>query len=131
MMNEENRDLKIDAGVGPDKQPGPSGAHRSKRLRLWVNWALALLTVLGAAVVMLYSLGAVMSTAACSDKQCPHLGPKGISFGVMYYGAPVLAALTIIVSFFTARRRWGIVVPVFALALLVTDIIILTVTVAQ
>jgi uncharacterized BrkB/YihY/UPF0761 family membrane protein len=131
-MNEENRDLKIDAGVGPDKLSVPSaGPRRSKRLRLWVNWALALLTVLGAAVVMLYSLGAVMSTAACSEKQCPHLGPKGISFDVLFYGAPVLAALTIIVSFFTAQHRWGIVVPVLALALLGTDITILAVTVAQ
>jgi hypothetical protein len=131
-MNEENRDLKIDAGVDPDKLSAPSsGPHRSKRPRLWVNWALALLTVLGAAVVMLYSLGAVMSTAACSEKQCPHLGPNGISFDVLFYGAPVVAALTIIVSFFTAQRRWGIVVPVLALALLGTDITILAVTVAQ
>jgi hypothetical protein len=131
-MNEEDRDLKIDAGVDSDEQPAPSGGpHRSKRLRLWVNWALALLTVLGAAVVMLYSLGAVMSTAACSEKQCPHLGPNGISFDALFYGAPIVAALAIVVSFFTAPRRWGIVVPVFALALLVTDITILAVTVAQ
>ena len=54
----------------------------------------------------------------------------GISFDVLFYGAPAVAALTVIVSFFTARRRWGIVVPVFALALLVTDITILAVTVA-
>ena len=131
VMNEENRDLKIDAGVGPDKQPAPSGAHRGKRLRLWVNWALALLTVLGAAVVVIYWVGAVMSTAACSEKPCQHLGLNGISPDVLLYGAPVVAALTVIVSFFTARRRWGIVVPVFALALLVTDITILAVTVAQ
>jgi hypothetical protein len=131
-MNEENRGLKIDTGVDPDQQPAPTGdEHRSKRLRLWVNWALALLTVLGAAAVMLFALGAVMSTAACSEKQCPHLGPNGISFDVLFYGAPVVAALTIVVSFFTAQRRWGIVVPIFALALLVADITILAVTVAQ
>jgi hypothetical protein len=48
----------IDGGVGPDKQPAPSGGtHRSKRRRLWVNWALAVLTVLGAAVVMLLCSG--------------------------------------------------------------------------
>jgi hypothetical protein len=101
------------------------------RLRFWANWALALLTVVGAGVVMVFSIGAVMSTAACSDKACPKLGPNGISFDVLFYGAPVVAALTIIISFFTAQRRWGAVVPVLALALLIADISILAFTVAQ
>jgi hypothetical protein len=43
----------------------------------------------------------------------------------------VVAAATIIVSVFTAQRGWGIAVPVFALALLVADITIVAVTVAQ
>jgi hypothetical protein len=72
-----------------------------------------------------------MSTAACSEKQCLNLGPNRISFDVRFYGAPVVAALTIVVSFFTPQRRWGIVVPIFALALLVADITILAVTFAQ
>jgi uncharacterized membrane protein YhaH (DUF805 family) len=135
-MNEEDRDVKIAAGLDHDKDPGEqptaiSGTDRSTRLRFWANWALALLTVVGAGVVMVFSLGAVMSTAACSDKQCPNLGPNGISFDALFYGAPVVAALTLIVSFFTAQRRWGIVVPLLALALLVADITILAVTVAQ
>ena len=96
-----------------------------------MNWALALLTVLGAAAVMLFALGSVMSTAACSDKQCPNLGPNGISFDVLFYGPAVLAALTVVTSFFTAQRRWGIVVPVVALVLLGADIGILAATVAQ
>jgi hypothetical protein len=132
-MNEENRDVKIDAGIADrNKQPALAGdSDRTKRLRLWVNWALAALTVLGAAAVMLFALGSVMSTAACSDKQCPNLGPKGISFDVLFYGPPLLAVLTVVVSFFTAGRRWGIVVPVVALALLGADIGILAATVAQ
>jgi hypothetical protein len=44
---------------------------------------------------------------------------------------PVAAAATIVVSVFTAHRRWGIAVPVFALALLVADSTIVAVTVAQ
>jgi hypothetical protein len=100
-------------------------------LRLWVNWALAALTVLGAAAVMLFALGSVMSTAACSDKQCPNLGPKGISFDMLFYDPLVVAALTVVVSFFTARRRWGIVIPVEALALLGADIGILAAAVTQ
>ena len=131
MMNQENRDVRIAPGVGRDSEPAATGRDRSARLRFWVNWALALLTVLGAAVVMVFALGSVMSTAACSDKQCPNLGPNGISFDELFYGASVVAALTVIVSFFTAKRRWGIAVPVFALALLAGDITILAVTVAQ
>ena len=80
---------------------------------------------------MVFSLGAVMSTAACGEKQCPNLGPNGVSFDVLFYGAPVAAAVTLIVSFVTAQRRWGIVVPLLALALLAADITILAVTVAQ
>ncbi|GBE67995.1 hypothetical protein MFM001_44570 [Mycobacterium sp. MFM001] len=109
----------------------PPDARRESRLRLWVNWVLALLTIPAAAVVLVFTLGAVMSTAGCSDKACPNLGPDGISFGVLFYGAPVLAALTIVVSFFTARRRWGIIVPLVALALLIADIVLVAVTVAQ
>jgi hypothetical protein len=131
-MNEENRDVGVAAGVDPAEElSASSGTDRSNRLRFWVNWALALLTVVGAGVVMVYALGAVMSTAACSDKQCPKLGPNGISFDVLFYGAPVVAAVTIVVSFFTAQRRWGFVVPLVALALLIGDITTLAVTVAQ
>ncbi len=77
---------------------------------------MALLTVPAAAVVLIFALGAVMSTAACNERQCPNLGPSGIGFGVLFYGAPVIAALAIIISFFTARRRWGMAVPLCALA---------------
>jgi hypothetical protein len=125
--------VKIDAGIADsNKQPASAGdSDRTKRLRLWVNWALAALTVLGAAAVMFFALGSVMSTAACSDKQCPNLGPKGISFDMLFYDPLVVAALTVVVSFFTARRRWGVVVPVVALALLGADVGILAATVAQ
>lgn len=133
MMNEENRNLKIDDGADEDLERADerAAAIDNARLRFWVNWVLAMLTVLAAAVVMVFALGAVMSTAACSDKQCPNLGPSGIGFGVLFYGAPVVAGLAVAVSFFTARRRWGIVVPVLALAFLIVDITIVAVTVAQ
>lgn len=130
-MNEENRNVKIDAVADHQKPVATRNPDGSKRLRIWANWALAALTVLGAAAVMLFALGSVMSTAACSDKRCPNLGPTGISFDVLFYGPPVVAALTVIVSFVTARRRWGIVVPVVALALLGADVAIFAATVAQ
>jgi len=122
-MSQDKTDVKVDET--------PDHTNRTKRLRLWVNWALALLTVVGAGIVMAVALGAVMSTAACSDKACPNIGPAGIGFNALFYGAPALAALTIVVSFFTAKRRWGFVIPVLALALLIADIAILAVTVAQ
>jgi hypothetical protein len=132
LMSQENSDVKVDEIADrPVQGNAPTDSDRAKRLRLWVNWALALLTVVGAGVVMVVALGAVMSTAACSDKACPNIGPAGISFNTLFYGAPAMAALTIVASFFTAKRRWGFVIPVSALALLIADIAILAVTVAQ
>src|SRR5579885_2168088 len=123
---------KVDVKDPPDpEQTPPDNSARGKRLRLWLNWALAVLTVIAAGAAMAVALGAVMSTAACSDKACPNLGPHGISFDTLYYGAPTVAAITVVLSFFTARRRWGFVVPVVALALLVADMLIVTITVAQ
>jgi hypothetical protein len=131
-MSQENVDVENHPGRDRDTRPAEShsGGHGNRR-RLWLNWALALLTVIGAGVAMAVALGAVMSTAACSDKACPNLGPHGISFDALYYGAPTVAVLTILLSIFTARRRWGFVVPVTALALLIADMVILTITVAQ
>ena len=67
--------MKVDAGVDRDTRPA-RGTGPQQALRLWVNWALALLTVVGAGVVMAVALGAVMSTAACSDKAMPEPGPE-------------------------------------------------------
>jgi hypothetical protein len=130
-MSQENVHVQVDAGGDRDALAEPGGTDRDKRVRLWVNWALALLAVVGAGLVMVFAMGAVMSTAACSDKACPNLGPNGISFDTLFYGAPVAAAVAVVASFFTARRRWGFVVPVIALALLIADVAILATTVAQ
>jgi hypothetical protein len=131
-MSQEKVDVKGRPDQGRGALPAESDAnHSGHRRRLWLNWGLALLTAVGAGVTMAVALGAVMSTAACSDKACPNLGPRGISFDTLYYGAPAVAVVTIILSIFTARRRWGFVIPVTALALLIADIAILAVTVAQ
>lgn len=130
-MSQEN--VHVTAGMrgGRDALAEPGDTDRDKRVRLWVNWGLALLAVVGAGVVMVFALGAVMSTAACSDKACPNLGPNGISFDMLFYGAPVVAAVAVVVSFFTAKRRWGFVIPAIAIALLIADVAILATTVAQ
>ena len=130
-MSQENVHVKPDMGGGRDALAEPGDTDRDKRVRLWVNWGLALLAVVGAGVVIVFALGAVMSTAACSDKACPNLGPNGISFDMLFYGAPVVAAVAVVVSFFTAGRRWGFVIPMIAIALLIADVAILATTVAQ
>ena len=101
----------------PDKAP---------RARLWVNWLLALSTILGAVVVQLFAMGAVMSTSACSAPNCPK--PSGFVYGLLTYGAPVVAVAAIVLSFFTARHRRGFIVPLVAWLLLILDVAILTAT---
>ncbi|OBK14645.1 hypothetical protein A5636_07350 [Mycobacterium asiaticum] len=86
-----------------------------------VNWALALLTIPAAVAIVIFALGAAMSFAACSGSQCPELGPDGVVYGVLLYGAPVVAFLTIVVSLFTAFRRRGFIVPLIGLGLLLAD----------
>ena len=83
---------------------------------------------------MLFALGAVMSTDACTDHRCPSLGRGGSAFcdfGVAFYGAPAVALVVILVSFFTAKRRGGIAVPLCGWALLVADVVVMAATVAQ
>lgn len=96
----------------------------------WVNWGLALSTVPTAAIVMLFALGAVMSTDGCTDHSCPNLR-RGIDFGVAFYGAPLVAFVVILITFFTAKRRGGIAVPLFGWALLVADVALMAVKVAS
>jgi hypothetical protein len=117
-----------------DQQPGPAAAgitaqqsngaasSRGARVPVWLNWTLALLTAPAAVVIVLIGMGAVMSLAACADVPCREHGPTGFWFGVAFYGAPVVAVLTIVVSFFTARHPRGILVPVCAWILLAADV---------
>jgi hypothetical protein len=103
----------------------PESDDRGRRRRAWVNWILALLTVPLAALVMIFGIGAAMSVAACSGAQCPRLGPSGLLYGVLLYGAPVVAALSIAISFLTAKRRRGFIVPVCGLLLLLADVAVM------
>ncbi len=96
----------------------------------WINWGLALATVPAAAIVMLFALGGVMSTAGCSERSCPTLGHGGIDFGVAFYGAPAVAVAVIVVSVFTAKHRAGIAVPLIGWALLIADVALMAISVA-
>jgi hypothetical protein len=125
---------KHDLAVGNETQsatpPARGDGSPGRNVWQWVNWGLALATVPAAALVMLFALGAVMSTAGCSDRSCPNLGRGGIDFGVAFYGAPVVAFVVLVVSFFTAKRRGGIAVPLCGWALLVADVALMAVSVS-
>ena len=127
-MNGNNRDLTVATGPGRTTQSEQRDDDGKTRTR--VNWVLALLSVPAAAIVMLFALGAVMSTDSCNESRCPNLG-DGISFDVLFYGPPLVALLVIVASVFTAKRRAGVVVPLGGLALLTADVAILVATVAQ
>jgi len=101
-------------------------AHHNIPARLWINWILALTTVVGAFAVQVFAMGAVMSTAACSSADCPK--PSGFVYGLLTYGAFVLAGLALVVSFFTAKRRRGYLVPATAWGLLLLDVAVLSLT---
>jgi hypothetical protein len=128
-VNGNNHNLAIDHRAGGATEPG-QGSRRRGDVWPWVNWGLALTTVPAAAIVMLFALGALMSTDACSDHACPGL-EKGLDFGVAFYGAPAVALVVIVISFFTAKRKGGLAVPLCGWALLVADVAIMAATVAQ
>src|ERR1700761_3223144 len=130
-MNADDPNLMLDDRTHSTLGPADDQVRRGSRVWPWVNWGLAITTAVAAAFTMLFAIGAVMSTAACADKPCPNLGHGGIGFGVAFYGAPVVALAVIVLSFFTAKRTAGIVVPLCGLALLVADVVVIAATVAQ
>jgi hypothetical protein len=113
------------------REPAQPDSGQGRPVWAWVNWGLALSTVPAAAIVMLFALGAVMSTDGCTDRNCPNLGHGGIDFGVAFYGAPVVAFVVLLISFFTAKRRGGVAVPLLGWALLVADVVLMAATVAS
>jgi hypothetical protein len=52
-------------------------------------------------------------------------------FGVLFYGAPVVAVLTIAISLHTATRKRGILVPLCGWALLAADLAVLAISFRQ
>ena len=137
-MNPDNSNPTVGAGAQHDvgvEAPNAAGpmrvdSGRPRRVWPWINWGLALTTVPAAAIVMLFALGAVMSTDGCSGGNCPNLGRGGIGFGVAFYGAPVVAVVVLIISFFTAKSRRGVIVPLCGWALLIADVVLMAVTVS-
>ena len=130
-MNTNKSDVTQTSGARSATEPAPAEGGRGRHVWPWVNWGLALSTVPGAAIVMLFALGAVMSTDDCGERSCPNLGRDGIDFGVAFYGAPLVAFAVIVIACFTAKRRAGIAVPLCGWALLVADVAFMVVSVAR
>jgi hypothetical protein len=90
-----------------------------------VNWILALATIPGAVAVVVFLYMQIMGTAGCNDQPCPRQGPGELGFTLIQYGAPVVAVVAVVLSFFTARRRGGILVPLVAWLLLLAAFVVL------
>ncbi|OBH24717.1 hypothetical protein A5692_03635 [Mycobacterium sp. E342] len=129
-MNADNSHLTVGSGTCAATNPAQFGGGRERDVWPWVNWGLALATVPAAAIVMLFALGAVMSTDGCADRSCPDLGHGGINFGVAFYGAPAVAVVVIVISLVTAKRRGGIAVPLLGWALLIADVALMAASVS-
>lgn len=89
---------------------------------------LAVFAVVGAFAVVGFAYLQVLGTAACTDKACGGLGPGELGFSLILYGPPIVAVAGLLASFFTARRRWGIVVPSCVWTVIVVAAVVLVAT---
>jgi hypothetical protein len=96
--------------------------------RTTTNWVLAALAVHGAIAVVGYAYARVLGTAACTGGACGGLGPSELGFSLILYGTPIVAVVGVVVSFLTAKHRWGIVVPAISWAVIALALITLVVT---
>ncbi len=116
------------ADVKHDERDGMADGSTHHGSRTTLNWVLALLTIPGAIAVVVYSYLQVLSTASCAQGTCTRVGPGEDVFGLIMYGTPVVAAAAVALSFFTARRARGFLVPLIAWAILVIAAAILALT---
>ena len=110
--------------TSPHDADQPSGQPRPGVRTAW-NWALALLTLPAAGAVYLLAMAGVMGLAGCTGGACADRVPNEFWFGVLVYGAPVIAVVCVAVSVVTARLRRGILVPLTRLGLLALDAAVL------
>jgi hypothetical protein len=90
-----------------------------------VNWVLAIATLPGAVAVVVFLYMQILGSAGCSDQTCPRQGPNELGFTLIQYGVPIVAVAAVVLSFFTARRRGGIIVPLVAWLVLIAAVVVL------
>ena len=103
----------------------PRSTEEASRAAHIINWILALATIPGAIAVVTFLYMQIMGTAGCTHQPCPRAGPGELGFVLIQYGAPAVAVIAVVLSFFTARRRRGIVVPAVAWLLLIAAVAVL------
>lgn len=91
--------------------------------RTTLNWILAVATVPAAIGIVGLVYLQIMGTAGCGPGPCPTMDEA--TFTLIEFGVPAVAVLAIVVSFFTARRRGGVLVPVIAWALITLAAVVL------
>ncbi|WP_319454617.1 MULTISPECIES: hypothetical protein [unclassified Mycobacterium] len=119
-------DVEHDERAAVEDRGAESGhAHTG---RAFANWILAVLSLVGALAVVAFAYLKVLGTAGCTDRMCDDLGPGETVFGLILYGTPIVAVVAILLSFFTARRRLGYVIPMIAWAVVLAAVVVLIVT---
>jgi hypothetical protein len=98
----------------------------SRPVRRGLIMILALLTVPAAALALFVGASGATDNAGCAGSACE--GLTDIWFGVLAYGAPIVAVLTIVTTTIVKARRGAILVPVLGLAVLIVDIVVLAVS---
>jgi hypothetical protein len=96
--------------------------------RTTLTWVAAVLAVLAAVAVVGFAYLKVLGTAACTDRMCDDMGPSEPVFGFILYGTPIIAVVALVITFVTARKPWGFVLPLIAWAVVAVSLIILIVT---
>jgi hypothetical protein len=100
--------------------------HNGRRTA--INWTLTILTVPAALAVVVYAYLQVLASAGCGGGACDKVGPSETVFGLIEYGTPVVAVVAVVLSFLTARHRYGIAVPLIALAIIAAAAVVLFTT---
>jgi hypothetical protein len=119
-------DVQHDEQRAADERSTDAGsAHAGKAV---ANWVAAALSMVGALAVVAFAYLKVLGTAACTDRMCDDLGPGETVFGLILYGTPIVGVVAILLSFFTAPRRLGFLVPLIAwiVVLLALGVLIVT-----
>lgn len=101
------------------------GRHRG---RTFWNWTAAILALIASLAVVVFAYVSVIGTAACTDGTCGGTGPSETAFGLVLYATPIVGALAVLASFFTAKRTKGFVVPLIAWLVVVAALGVLLVT---
>jgi hypothetical protein len=118
-------DVQHDDEITAHTEDRTASEHRGRTV---TNWVLSLLTIPGALAVLGFAYLQVLGTAACTDKTCAGFGPSQFVFGLITYGTPAVPVAAIVLAFFAARRRLGIIAPACAWVLLVAAFATLALT---